>query len=150
MIIDESAKMNRMVRQLLTLNQLEFGNDRLSMERFDLAELIRGVLQSSHILIEQKEAKILFQQKDPVPVWGDEFKIEEVVTNYLTNALNHLEGEKVIEITCRDGTARSPPRCSTPDSPFRRKIWTRSGRSSIKWTRPEPGSTGEAASVCLL
>ena len=101
-IIDESAKMNRMVRQLLTLNQLEFGNDRLSMERFDLAELIRGVLQSSHILIEQKEAKILFQQKDPVPVWGDEFKIEEVVTNYLTNALNHLEGEKVIEITCRE------------------------------------------------
>ena len=101
-IIDESAKMNRMVRQLLTLNQLEFGNDQLSMERFDLAELIRGVIQSSHILIEQKGAKILFEQSAPVPVWGDEFKIEEVVTNYLTNALNHLEGEKVIEITCRE------------------------------------------------
>ena len=101
-IIDESAKMNRMVRQLLDLNQLEFGNDQLSMERFDLAELIRGVLQASHILIEQKEAKILFDQSEPVPVWGDEFKIEEVVTNYLTNALNHLEGDKVIEITCRE------------------------------------------------
>ena len=101
-IIDESAKMNKMVRQLLTLNQLESGNEQLAMERFDLAELIRGVLQSSHILIEQKEARILFEQKEPVPVWGDEFKIEEVVTNYLTNALNHLEGEKVIEITCRE------------------------------------------------
>ena len=33
---------------------------------------------------------------------GDEFKIEEVVTNYLTNALNHLEGEKVIEIKCEE------------------------------------------------
>ena len=101
-IIDESAKMNKMVRQLLNLNQLECGNDQLSLERFDLAELIRGVIQSSHILIEQKEAKVLFDQEEPVPVWGDEFKIEEVVTNYLTNALNHLEGEKVIEIKCRE------------------------------------------------
>ena len=29
---------------------------------------------------------------------GDEFKIEEVVTNYTSNALNHLNGEKEIEI----------------------------------------------------
>jgi two-component system sensor histidine kinase VanS len=101
-IMDESAKMNTLVRQLLDLNQLEFGYEKLNMERFDLAELIRGVIQSSHILIEQKEAKILFRQTEPIHVWGDEFKIEEVVTNYLTNALNHLEGEKVIEITCRE------------------------------------------------
>ena len=89
MIIDESAKMNKMVKQLLTLNQLESGGEQLAMECFDLAELIRGVIQSSHILIEQKKARILFSQETPVPVWGDEFKIEEVVTNYLTNALNH-------------------------------------------------------------
>ena len=34
----------------------------------------------------------------PVYVWADEFKIEEVVTNYTSNALNHLDGEKEIEI----------------------------------------------------
>lgn len=34
-------------------------------------------------------------------VWADEFKIEEVVTNYVSNALNHLEGEKEIEICIR-------------------------------------------------
>ncbi len=31
-------------------------------------------------------------------VWADEFKIEEVITNYLNNAMNHLEGERRIEI----------------------------------------------------
>ena len=101
-IIDEASKMNSLVKKLLTLNQLEFGNDQLSMERFDLAELIRGVIQSSQILVEQKNAKIIFNQSAPVHVWGDEFKIEEVVTNYLTNALNHLEEDNVIEITCRE------------------------------------------------
>lgn len=101
-IMDESAKMNALVKKLLTLNQLEFGYDQLSLERFDLAELIRGVIQASHILIDQKQAQILFEQEKPVHVWGDEFKIEEVITNYLTNALNHLEGDKVIEITCKE------------------------------------------------
>ena len=31
-------------------------------------------------------------------VRADEYKIEEVVTNYLNNAMNHLDGEKRIEI----------------------------------------------------
>ena len=39
-----------------------------------------------------------FDDSHPVYVWADEFKIEEVVTNYLSNALNHLDGEKVIRI----------------------------------------------------
>lgn len=101
-IVDESAKMNAMVKKLLTLNQLEFGNDQAVMERFDLSELIRGVLQSSRILIQQKGADILFEEKEAVYVWGDEFKVEEVIINYLTNALNHLTGEKKIEIRIRE------------------------------------------------
>ena len=82
MIIDESNKMNRMVRQLMTLNQLEFGNERLEMVRFDLAELIRGVIASQKLVIEQKDVQVLFHPDGPVYVWGDDFKIEEVVTNY--------------------------------------------------------------------
>lgn len=97
-IQDEAAKMNRMVQKLLTLNQLEFGNDQVTMERFDLIALIRGILQASDILIQQKDAKVFFDDAKPVFVWGDEYKVEEVVTNYLTNALNHLDYEKIIEI----------------------------------------------------
>lgn len=97
-IMDEAGKMNKLVRNLLDLNQLEFGKDNLQFERFDIRELIGGVLQSSEIMIEQKEAKVIFHQEEPVYVWGDEFKVEQVVRNYFTNALNHVEGDKVIEI----------------------------------------------------
>ena len=100
-IIDEAAKMNEMVKKLLNLNQLEFGEDQVNMERFDLNAVIIGVLQSSDILIRQKEAKVLFTGGDPLYVWGDEFKVEEVITNYLTNALNHLDYDHTIEITCK-------------------------------------------------
>lgn len=97
-IIDEAAKMNNMVKKLLTLNQLEFGNDQISMECFDLTELVRGVVNSAQLLADQKDVQILFVQDTSVYVWGDEFKIEEVVTNYVSNAINHIDGERKIEI----------------------------------------------------
>ena len=97
-IVDEAGKMNQMVKKLLTLNQLEFGNDTVAMERFDLTDLVSGVVQSARLLAEQKGAEIHFNQTEPVYVWGDEFKMEEVVTNYVSNALNHVDYEKKIEI----------------------------------------------------
>lgn len=41
-------------------------------------------------------------------VWADEFKIEEVITNYLSNAINHLEGENRIKISykCKQDVVR--------------------------------------------
>ena len=105
-IMDEAAKMNKLVKNLLTLNQLESGRDEVSMERFDIVSLIRGVLQSMDIMIQQKEAKVSFEASEPVYVWADEFKIEEVVTNYTSNALNHLNGEKEIGVIPEDDRVR--------------------------------------------
>ena len=97
-IMDEASKMNKLVKNLLTLNQLESGKDAPVMERFDIVSLIKGVIGSMHIVIEQKEATVIFEETEPVYVWADEFKTEEVVTNYTSNALNHLDGERKVEI----------------------------------------------------
>ena len=90
--------MNKLVKNLLVLNQLESGKDETIMERFDIVSLIRGVLQTMDIMIQQKKANVIFEEESPVYVWADEFKVEEVVTNYVSNALNHLEGERQIEL----------------------------------------------------
>lgn len=97
-IIDEADKMNRMVKKLLTLNQLEFGNDQVIMERFDMTELIRGVANSTRILMEQKGISLELENSEEAWVWGDEFKVEEVITNYMSNAINHADGEKLIRV----------------------------------------------------
>lgn len=107
-IMDEAGKMNRMVKNLMTLNQLEFGNDKVEFERFNLTELIGGVLQSMDILSQQKDVKLIFREENPVYVWGDEFKIEQVVRNYVSNAYNHVNEEKIIEVKIlrEDGLAK--------------------------------------------
>lgn len=100
-IMDEADKMNKMVRKLLTLNQIEFGREEVLMEKFDLVELIQSVVNNAAIMIAQKEAKVDLLINGPLYVLGDEFKVEEVVTNYLSNALNHLNFEKRIRIRAR-------------------------------------------------
>ncbi len=97
-IIDEANKMNQMVKNLLTLNQLEFGEDDLEITRFNLVGLIRGVLASCEILIQQAGAEVDCVTEEEVYVWADEFKTEQVFRNYLTNAIHHVDNEKRIEI----------------------------------------------------
>ena len=97
-IMDEAAKMNHMVQKLLTLNQLEFGNDIVNMERFDIVALIKNYIQSASILTKQSDITVRMQGMTPIYVWGDVFKTEEVFMNYFTNAMNHCAGEKIIEV----------------------------------------------------
>ncbi len=104
-IIDEASKMNNMVRKLLTLNQLEFGKEQAEMGRFDIAQLISGKLQSTQILAQQKGAELSYEGPEILNVWGDEFRVEEVLTNYLSNALNHVDGDMKIRVSAhRNGT----------------------------------------------
>lgn len=97
-IVDEASKMNKMVKKLLTLNEIEFGNQMVEMERFDITALIRSVLDNLEILIMQKDIRVQFLQEEPVVVWADEYMTEEVVTNYLTNAIQYADKEKVVDV----------------------------------------------------
>lgn len=96
-IMDEASKMNDMVKKLLTLNQMEW-NEEPVIERFNVTELIQSVISNNGIRTSQNGINVIFDQKEPVYVWGDEYKIEEVVTNYFSNAINHCEFDKVIKV----------------------------------------------------
>jgi signal transduction histidine kinase len=90
--------MNGMVRNLLTLNQLEFGNEKIEFMRVNLTEIVKNVLQSMEIVAQQKQAEIRFDANADVYVWADEYKVEQVVRNYISNAFHHVDGEKRIEV----------------------------------------------------
>lgn len=97
-ILDEANKMNTMVKRLLTLNEIESGGDNVNMERFDIVTMIKNRIQATELLLKQNDIDIIFDEKMPIYVWGDEFKAEEVFTNYLSNAITHCSGEKKINV----------------------------------------------------
>ena len=115
-IVDESQKMNTMVRQLLSLSALEFGQEPGEMTAFSLPELIRGVIAKSGILLREKELSVEFDCAEDIQVYADEFRIEEVVTNYLNNAINHAAGDRRIAIAIGDSDEKNVVRVTVYNS----------------------------------
>lgn len=113
-IVDEAEKMNALVQKLLALNQLEFGEEEPELKRFDLADLIRGKVSSSKILADQKCASLQYEGPAMLEVWGDEFKVEEVLTNYLSNAINHVDD---VDSGHFGSHAPSSPQDAAPSAP---------------------------------
>ena len=99
-IIDESGRMNNLVKEIMTLSELEFGNKPLEIERFDLVELINNKIASNQILLKQNDIKLEFEhEEEQLFVWADEFKTEEVLENYVSNAIHYCDGDKIIKIS---------------------------------------------------
>lgn len=97
-IADEASKMNQIVQKLLTLNQVEFGNDAVNMVRFDVNAMIRNYLSSVEVLCKQKDIRVQIEEYLPVYVWADEYMVEEIFSNYFMNAMNHIAGNRVIDV----------------------------------------------------
>lgn len=98
-IMDETMKMNQMVKKLMTLNQLEFGEDKPEMEYFNVVSLLEYFIQSSEIITKQKGIEVIFEETSPVYVWADEYMTEEVFRNYFNNAIQYADGDKQIRVS---------------------------------------------------
>lgn len=100
-ILDETNKMDRLVKQLLELMKLEYGKREFDDRKFDLIELEREVVRKSKVIIEEKQVDIQLDDEKDINVFADNFYIEQVISNYLTNAIKHVKeinNKKTIKI----------------------------------------------------
>ena len=101
-ILDETNKMDKLVKQLLELMKLEYGKREFNNKNFNIVELEKEVIRKSKVIIEEKNAKVEFEDKKDIQVFADDFYTEQVLTNYLTNAIKNVKeinGEKIIKIS---------------------------------------------------
>lgn len=100
-ILDEANKMDKLVKQLLELTKLEYGKREFNNSDFNIAELVNEIIRKSKVMLEEKEIEVKIKAEKDYIVNADEFYIEQVITNYLTNAIKNSESinnEKYIEI----------------------------------------------------
>ncbi len=98
-IMNETNKMNKLVRDLLNLSQIESGYFHIEKSEFNLTSLIEYVLNKYKSIFEEKNIKVRFDNDEDVIVSGDMTRIEQMLTNYINNAINHLDYNKVINIS---------------------------------------------------
>ncbi len=104
-ILDESNKMDKLVRQLLELMKIEYGKREFNDDSFDICELINEVIRKCKVMSEEKQANIMFENTEAINVYADSFYIEQAFTNYITNAIKHVkdvDGRKQIVIKLED------------------------------------------------
>ena len=98
--------MSVLVKKLLELMKLENGNREFTNTKFDICKLIQEVIKKSKVMLEEKNiTDVQFEpQKKKIMVYADSFYLEQVITNYFTNAIKNAEevnGEKYIKISVK-------------------------------------------------
>lgn len=100
-ILDEANKMDRLVKQLLELMKLEYKVREFNDKEFDIVELEKEIIRKSQVMIDEKASEIKFVSKENIEVFADDLYIEQIITNYLVNAIKHVQevnGKKYIEV----------------------------------------------------
>ena len=101
-ILDEANKMSNLTKDLLDLSRLEYGKEELKYEVFNITELAQNTMKKNELLFNEKEIKYeLISEKD-CKVKADHTRIEQVLTNYISNAIKNISGEKRIVCTIKE------------------------------------------------
>ncbi|WP_166219638.1 hybrid sensor histidine kinase/response regulator [Pseudomonas atagonensis] len=79
----------RLIEDMLDVSRIRTGKLSIRPSRFDLAQLVSNLLQNFGQQIEAAETEVSFTAPEPVEGLWDEFRIEQVVSNLLTNALRY-------------------------------------------------------------
>lgn len=84
-------RMTLIVNDLDTITQFESGNMTLDLERTDLVELFKDILEMRDGEADSKEIEVVFDKEydKPIFVIADIFRVSQVITNLLTNSIKY-------------------------------------------------------------
>ena len=148
-ILDETNKMDRLVKQLLELMKLEYGKREFQDKPFNVVELEEEVVRKSKVMLDEQQVEVQIEGPEEIKVFADDFYIEQVVTNYFTNAIKHVkevDGKKVIKISNIVNVERNKVRISIFNSGDNigeedmARIWNRFYKIDSSRNREDGGS----------
>ena len=97
----------RLIEDMLDVSRIRTGKLSIRPTRFDLSALVRALLENFAQQIEAAEATVSLEAEQPVVGNWDEFRIEQVVSNLLTNALRYGAKSPIsVKVYSEHGEAR--------------------------------------------
>lgn len=152
-IIDETDRLTRLVNDMMDLSKIESGFASLTKTRFNLIEVINTIVKGFSLVCEKNNIVFKVTVPNEAYVMADKTKIEQVIYNLVSNAINHsgdVNRQKEIEIKITSTSRRVKTQIidngigiSKEDLPH---IWSRYYRASNTYQRASTG-TGLGLSI---
>ncbi|MBV7489887.1 hybrid sensor histidine kinase/response regulator [Pseudomonas sp. PDM30] len=96
----------RLIEDMLDVSRIRTGKLSIRPKRFDLSTLVRELLHNFSQQIDAAEASVSLDATQPVIGNWDEFRIEQVISNLLTNALRYGAKSPIsVKVYCEGGQA---------------------------------------------
>ncbi|WIV11775.1 HAMP domain-containing sensor histidine kinase [Proteiniborus sp. MB09-C3] len=101
-IIDESDRLNALVNDMLDLSKIQSGINEVAYKEFDIGRTTKNILKRFSVLSDIYGYRFILNSDDDDIAIGDEQKIEQVIYNLISNAVNHTGEDKLITIDLRN------------------------------------------------
>lgn len=97
-IVEESLKMDSLVKELLLITQMDSGYFKIEKEKVDLYQMIKDIRDK----YSSKNREIKYIGKENIFAYCDEKYIDRVLENLVVNALKYSTGDREVTITVED------------------------------------------------
>lgn len=149
-IVEEADKMERLVKDMLDLAKLESGTLKLRKTTFILSELVEEVVDKLFHLLKEKKLEVVIIPANEMPIHADVGWMEQVIINFVVNAIRHaeegssitirIEGAEKIRFFSIENKGET-----IPDDQLE-QIWDRFYRAELSRSR-QTGGTGLGLSI---
>jgi signal transduction histidine kinase len=97
----------RLIEDMLDVSRIRTGKLSIRPSRLDLVQLVNNLLQNFAPQVEAAESSVTLTAEQPVVGHWDEFRIEQVISNLLTNALRYGAKSQIdVRVYNQDGQAQ--------------------------------------------
>ena len=144
-IINETDNLNKLVSDMLDLSKLQAGAININIQPFDLSTVISNSVERFNTIVEKEGLTVKVDCEPELVAYGDEGRINEVLYNFISNALKHYGSDKQVIIkayllnkeTIRVEIIDHGPGIDEKTLPY---IWDRYFKNDRKYQRSQSGS----------
>ncbi|MGO8950700.1 MAG: sensor histidine kinase, partial [Ktedonobacterales bacterium] len=94
----QEQRMDRLVNDMVDVSRVQSGMLRLQLEPTDLANVVYEAVEELRLVNPERTVEFMYPKEQPVIVMGDAHRLEQVVTNYLTNALKYSPADRPVTV----------------------------------------------------
>lgn len=95
-IIDEANRLTTLVNAILDLSKLQSKTDVINNEEINVTELIEQIIKRNNELLTQTNCVVKFEFTEDVFVYSEQSKLETILYNFLSNAINYCGDDKLV------------------------------------------------------